>query len=465
MRLFIVIFVLFFTISVSPFMLADQNINLEGSETGYEHAMSLLHQGVIFEAVHEMENFTEVHPDNEQAHMQLAIMLQKVGRDRRAAEEAGHVLHINPDNAAAHRMLTSIMIKLEQRLDRSDPVAVLDYARLCSKPDSYDRAADYYELYFSLKDDPAVRIEFARMLYWAGRYADAEREAVLYLKYNPNDIKGHLLLGRIYAALGSFDAAVIQYRKSLTGGVDDVDIELDIARCLLWSGKDKEAEAILRKIRKRSNEYDAPLLLLASIARMQGKIEAEYRLYKEVLKSNPSNREARKRIAVLERGSLLEETRYLNHLLDNPDDIETRRKLVRLYLDEKRYGEAIPHLEVLNRRLPGDSGLTKQLQLARRKEKKRVSAEVSKLDKYMDKKDSEEIERCKKWLGRNPNDYKTRVRLVDLMMRNRQYKKAADQLEILDSMTPSNPHIMEKLSQVSMLMQANASQETKRAQE
>jgi tetratricopeptide (TPR) repeat protein len=418
----------------------------------YERALMLLEQGIIFEAIHELELFVAENPDHEQSRLELARTLHRVKRDRRTAEEAANVLRINPENAEARRLLTRVRIKLGRDLDRTDPAAILDYARLCSRPETYDRAGDFYRLYLKLDDAPLVHMEFAQMLYWAARYEDAKRHLEIYLESKPDDANMRRLLGRICGAMGDFGEAVTQYRLCLAAHPGEIDAQLDVARALMWNGQEAEAEVLLKDIRQRSSEYETPLLLLASIARVQGRIQEEYDLFKAVLKTSPDNVVARERVAELERGSLLSISVHQNRLLANPTDADTRRKLVALYLAEERYGEAIPHLEVLNTQFPHDLETLSQLRKAREEEGRLAMGAVEAFHAREAEGRDLEIERIESWVSRNPNDYKSRLRLASLIMARRDYASAVAHFEILESMMPTDGRITEKLQRARVLM-------------
>ncbi len=417
----------------------------------YSNAVNLLDNGVIFEAIHELELYVEDNPNDEDAYMLLARTLQRVKRDRLTAVAAANVLRINPDNAEARRLLTRIRIKLGRDLDRSDPDALLDYARLCSRPETYDRAADFYNLYLEQDNDPLVHMEFAKVLYWAGNYTEAKRHLLIYIDDKPDDYDMRGLLGNIQGAMGDFEGAVEQYRLCVNGAPDDVEMKLNLIRSLMWNGEEDEAEELLNDIRKRSSEYDAPLLLLASIARMQGRVEDEYNLYKSALNANPENKEALARVAELESGNILEVAKLLTRLAENHEDIEARRKLVDLYLSEKRYGESIPHLEVLNHQVPMDLEIAEVLRSSHEKEGELAMAAVHSFCRNEESACACLINRSEKWLRDNPNDYRTRVQLADVLIKSSRYVSAVGQLEILESMTPADKRIAEKLQQARLL--------------
>jgi len=419
----------------------------------FERALELLDKGVVLEAINELELFVAVHPDHEQARMELARTLNRVKRDRRTAEEAANVLRINPDNAEARRLLTRIRIKLGRDLDRRDPVAVLDYARLCARPETYDRAADFYRLYLELDDDPLIHMEFAKVLYWAERYDEAKRHLEIYLASKPEDPQMRALLGQIDVAMGSFGEAVEQYRLSLLIRPGDIDLQLKLARALMWDGQDAEAEVLLNTIHKRSADYDEPLMLLASIARVQGRVQEEYALCQEVLKATPDHGEALARVAELRRGNRLEIAICQDRLLIDPSDTETRRRLIDYYLVDERFGEAIPHLEVLNSQDPHDLEALAELRFSREEEGRRSLAAVAAFHEHDAKALADEITRVGLWVRDNPNDYRSRGKLADLLLRSKAYAAAVEHLEILESMMPTDRRAAEKLLRARVLMQ------------
>jgi tetratricopeptide (TPR) repeat protein len=435
-------------------------IGYAGERNGsYDRALELLDQGVVFEAIHELELFVNVNPDHEPARMLLARSLHRVKRERRTAEEAAHVLRINPDNAEARRLLTRIRIKLGRDLDRTDPVSVLDYARLCSRPETYDRAADFYRLYLELDDDPLIHMEFSKVLYWAARHADAKLHLEVYLQSKPDDADMRALLGRICGAMGDFESAVKQYRLCLAIRPDEIDTQLELARALMWNGQETEAETLLKDVRQRSVEYDTPILLLASIARVRGRVQEEYSLYKSALEANPDNEVALKRVAELETGSLLEVAACQNRLMSEPEDTVTRRQLVDIYLAEKRYGEAIPHLEVLNTQVPDDLKSVEELRFAREEEGRRAMAAVAGFRVHQGVLLDAEIERMTTWIERNPNDFKSRLLLADLLVERGAYARAVDHFELLAAMMLTDGRITEKLQRARVLMHAGAEDE------
>ncbi len=419
----------------------------------FERAQELLGQGIIFEAIHELELFVADNQDHEEARMELARTLHRVKRERRTAEEAANVLRINPNNAEARRLLTRIRIKLGRDLDRTDPAAVLDYARLCTRPETYDRAADFYRLYLSLDDDPLVHMEFANMLYWAERYDEAREHLEIYLAYKPDDVDMRRLLGRIEGSVGDFESAVAEYRLCLESRPGDMDTQMDLARALMWNGQEDEAERMLKEISRRSTEYDTPLLLLASIARIQGRVQEEYELYKSVLKTNPDNAEARKRVDELEQGNRLPIAICLDRLAAYPEDEKTRRELIELYLSEERYGESIPHLQVLNAAKPHDLALMTNLRYAREEEGRRAMAAVLAFQAREAEGRGLKTARLESWLRDNPNDYRGRVALADLLMDDMDFVAAIAHLDVLESMMPTDGRVTEKLNRAQVLMQ------------
>ncbi len=425
--------------------LALGGVSASAQSNAYESAEALLARGVVFEAIHELEGFVAANPNNVDARMLLANTLLRVKRGRRAAEEAVQVLRLNPDNEDAQRLLTQTRIELGRALDRDDPVAVLDYARLCARPETYERAESYYKRYFELDDSPAVRVEFARMLSWAGRYEESVRQFRKYLAFAPEDIDARWALGRVYNAMARFAEAVTELTYCAERRPDDIEVKLDLARALSWSGRELEAKALLEELRRQAPNYDAPLVLLASIARMQGRQKEEYTLYRKVLETNPSNAEARKRVAELESGSNLKIADLRERLEHNPDDLATRWELVDLYEKEDQVGDAIRELEQIAGYAPFDSESRARLQAIRAAEGARVLACLATIKGKRGEERQYEIERCTEWLSTNPDDALTRLKLCDLLLAAGRDDDAVPHLEILAASGSTDPRVQERL--------------------
>jgi tetratricopeptide (TPR) repeat protein len=419
---------------------------------GYAKAVELLQEGIVFEAINELERYTRAYPDHEDARMLLARSLRRVRRDARAAEELSHVIRLNPGNMEAQRLLTRLRVEIGQRLDRSDRDAVLRYARLCAIPESYDRSADYYRLALELGDDVAVHLEFARMLAWAGRYAESALHYESFLKSNPVNIEVLLELGRVCNSSGLFTQAVDVFERCLAEQPEHVPASLDLARALIWSGREAEAEERLRAMERKQVGGEVPLLLLASIARIRNRVLDEYTLLQQVLARVPTHAEALARVAALEKGSLLDEARLLRHLETAPEDVEARRKLADLYIAASRHGDALYQLNMIREAVPDDLAVMKRLRAVRAEEMRRVMAQVDAFRSMRAAERQREIARIERWLGQNTNDMKSRLRLAELYADGGNYAEAVVHLEWLQAAAPGNAHIQQTLYRTQLLL-------------
>ncbi len=419
---------------------------------GYTQAVKLLQEGIVFEAINELERYTRAHPDHEDARMLLARSLRQVRRDARAAEELSHVIRLNPGNMEAQRLLTRLRVEIGQRLDRRDRDAVLRYARLCAIPESYDRSADYYRLALELGDDVAVHLEFARMLSWAGRYAESSLHYERFLKSNPANTDALLELGRVYNASGLFTQAVAVFERCLAVQPEHVAASFDLARALIWSGREAEAEERLRTMERKQVGGEVPLLLLASIARIRNRVLDEHALLQQVLVMVPAHAEALARIAVLEQGSLLDEARLLRRLEEAPAEVESRRKLADLYITAHRHGDALYQLNMIREAVPDDLAVMKRLRAVRAEEMRRVMAQVDAFRSMRDAERQREIARIERWLGQNAGDMKGRLRLAELYADGGNYAEAVVHLEWLQAAAPGNAHIDQTLYRTQLLL-------------
>lgn len=422
------------------------------SADGYAQAVELLQEGIVFEAINELERYTQAHADHEDARMLLARSLRRVRRDARAAEELSHVIRLNPGNMEAQRLLTRLRVEIGQRLDRRDRDAVLRYARLCAIPESYDRSADYYRLALELGDDVAVHLEFARMLSWAGHYAQSALHYERFLKSNPANADALLELGRVYNASGLFTQAVTVLERCLAEQPEHVAASLDLARALIWSGREAEAEDRLRVMERKQVGGEVPLLLQASIARIRNRVLDEHALLQQVLVLVPTHAEALARVAALEQGSLLDEARLLKRLEAAPDDVESRRKLADLYIAANRHGDALYQLNMIREAVPDDLAVMKRLRAVRAEEMRRVMAQVDAFRSMREAERQREVERIERWLGENAGDMKSRLRLAELHADGGNFAEAVVHLEWLQAAEPGNAHIQQTLYRMQLLL-------------
>jgi thioredoxin-like negative regulator of GroEL len=424
-----------------------------GQTNAYERAAMLLSRGVVFEAIHDLEIFVAANPDDTGARMLLARTLLRVKRGRRAAEEAIQVLRINPHHEEAQRMLTQTRIALGRELDRDDPVAVLDYARLCARPGSYERAETYYKRYFELDDTPGVRVEFARMLSWAGRYEESARQFRAYLSFAPEDIDARWTLGRVYNSMARFQDAVVEFTYCSDRRPEDLEIKLDLARALSWSGREVEARALLEDLRRQAPNYDVPLVLLAALARMRGRQQEEYNLLRRVLEINPDDAKTQARLAELESGANLKIAGLQAKLESAPDDLVTRWKLVALYEQEDQLGAAIRELDQITVRAPFESEARARLQALRAAEGARVLAQLAGFKTAFEEERRRKIERGSAWLAANPDDALTRFALSDMLLAEGRDEDAIAHLELLRGGADTDARVLERLGRARMRLE------------
>jgi thioredoxin-like negative regulator of GroEL len=439
-------------IAVCGICLAGLPLCAQTNENGYAKAVSLLQEGIVFEAIHELERFTRFNPDDEDARMLLARSLHRVKRDARAAEELSHVVRLNPKNMEAARLLTRLRVEIGQRLDRHDRDAILRYARLCAVPGSYDRAAAHYQLALELEDSPSVHLEFARMLSWAERYPLSAYHYERFLAASAGNADVLMELGRVYNASSQFDKAVATFKRCLAVQPDNIAASLDLARSLIWSGREDEAKARLDRMVQKQVGGETPLILLATIANYRNETLDEYALLSRVLEMDPDNREAKARIAFLETGSRLEEAALLARVNANPGNVDARRKLAELYIAEERHGDALFQLQLIREQLPDDEATATRLREVRDLEVQRVVAQIEAFRTVRYAARTREISDLQGWLRENPDDMKSRLRLATLYLEDGDYEEASQHFQLLIDKDPSNLFIQQNLTRLQLLL-------------
>jgi len=184
----------------------------------------------------------------------------------------------------------------------------------------------------------------------------------------------------------------------------------------------------------------------------------EYALLRQVQAMVPDQQEVQARLAVLEQGNLLEEARLLKRLEAVPGDMDARRQLADLYMNAKRFSDALYHLSMIREAQPDDLAVMQRLREVRDQERLRVMAQVSVLRKLRNADRDQEIQRLRQWLEQNAGDMKSRLRLVDLYAEGGQYAEAVAQLEWIAAAAPGNMTIQQTLSRMQLLLDERARQ-------
>ena len=188
-----------------------------------------------------------------------------------AAEKA---LQLDDRLAQAHTSLAAVRFFL---MDGGDIEG--EFQRAIALDPGYAQALHWYGLYLaavgrkedSIRElklageiDPKsmiIRANLAFVYYLAGDYNRAEEVAKNVVQMDPSFIAGHTYLGQIYLAKKQYEAAIDQFRTTVSLSPGDNSQEADLAAAYALAGKKAQAEEILQELQKKSrtqyvSEYD-----------------------------------------------------------------------------------------------------------------------------------------------------------------------------------------------------------------
>lgn len=126
--------------------------------------------------------------------------------------------------------------------------ARLELARILSYLKRYDESlADYAKVITARPDDSAIRLERARVLFWAGRSAEA-LPAFEEVPPASLDSESRLALADLYIAGNKFDRAEPLLRAHLKDHPDDPVTSFKLAELLSWTKRYDESLALYRRL-------------------------------------------------------------------------------------------------------------------------------------------------------------------------------------------------------------------------
>ena len=371
-------------------------------------ARALIEQGVWFEAVGLLERHLKTHPDDVEARFDLAQTLFRLERYREAVDAAQEVLARRPDHEGGQRLLIRIRMNLSGRLDWTRLDDVVEFARLCARMESYDRARACYLHVLKHRDDPAVRRELAAMLAWAKRYEEAAAQYRRYLDQRPDDAEARYALGCVYNALGRLPEAEAELRRAAGERPHFLFARVEWAKTLIWLNEDEAADRLLAEAIARDATSIEPRLWRARLFLRHGRVEEAHTLLQEILRLQSDHAEARALLKDLEESRSLEIARLRRRLRENPDREDDRQRLIELLLETRRPGEALREIEQWTGRRPADFALQERLVQLREAQRRAVLERVIRYCAERDPVTGVTVERLAVWTRAHPDDARAR---------------------------------------------------------
>ena len=206
-----------------------------------EDAESLFHLGNAFYRDKKYENVEKsykeclrINPNYAEAHNNLGVLLDDMGRKEDAEAECREALRINPDFAVAHYNLGNLLKDMGRKED-----AEAEYRDALRINPNY--AAAHYNL--------------GILLYDMGRKEDAEAEYRDALRINPNYADAHINLGLLLDDIGRKEDAEAEYRDALRINPNYAAAHYNLGILLYDMGRKEDAEAEYRDALRINPDY------------------------------------------------------------------------------------------------------------------------------------------------------------------------------------------------------------------
>ncbi|MDP8238078.1 MAG: tetratricopeptide repeat protein [Candidatus Hatepunaea meridiana] len=327
----------------------------------------------------------------------LARHYMEVGREWEADSLVKRRLTAVPDDAVAQKIAAEIEIRKLKRNQKKiavyesklqdnpkDTTALLNLARYYVSVPDFPKAIEAYDVYLELYPlDYTTRLNRATALSWAGRSDEAAEEFRIISITLPDSRK---------ATLGLADAFLIS----------DKNVE--------------EAEEIYKQDLQSHPDDPRSKIGYAEALRRQGKYDDAKAVYKEILKGDSLDIQAKQGLDWLDKdvGPMVKMLEI--KVKESPDDIGLRRRLAGLLYDTHRYFEAAKHIKIL---LEEDPNNTRLRSFLTEVEEKKIA--------YRKK----QLVELKIWVSEHPEDMNARIKYADMLAQEGQAKKAAAQYRLV----------------------------------
>ncbi len=265
------------------------------------------------------EEILELAPDDVGTRFEFARWLMEQGRWEEAAEQLARVVELDPERAQAHALYGRLLLELDRL---PEAVQHLERALELLPPEDEGVGVGDLKLMLARAYERLGRAEEARAL-----WTDALRD-------DPKNVEAHRGLARLAQARGDVEGAIKHLEAALKAGAgaeseaeERARLWVEIGRLRLQTGDLERAEEAFRRALKEHDNLPEAYLGLGDLARQRGDEARALKLYRQGWER-----------AV---GWAVKEQLALRMLALQPDDVELRFELAKLYEQRRRYDEAI----------------------------------------------------------------------------------------------------------------------------
>jgi tetratricopeptide (TPR) repeat protein len=300
----------------------------------YHYALSkwFEDEGDLPRALTEMNSAMKFDPSSATLRIELATILERMGRFREALEEAREASRIDPENPEPHWILANLYLRSQAR-DRS------------GKRESLKSAVEELEK----MRDTAPRDERAHYALGGAYFELGETEKGIrayeaFQELVPAADAGYVAIAKSYERAGNIDKATDYLQKALKSRPDSAETMMLLATMYSRQGKHREAIPLFKKLLELSNENPAVKRQLGATLVEAGEHEEAARILEELTRSVPQDKDARvllarARLGQRQYGEAIEIFKAV--LVDAPDNLEAAFYLGTAYEQSGHAAEAV----------------------------------------------------------------------------------------------------------------------------
>lgn len=308
-------------------------------------------------------------PGNEMAHLELAGIYREEKLYDKAVAELRSAVAGNPDNRDIHLNLAQVLELMGKPAEADKEYALAGVKRTVNATDHLRRAAmyqaaeefakeaaEYTTLLLIQPDTPGIREKLGDARLKAGHDSEAiaaydeairRREGTSRILYN---------LGTLYERKGDLDEAIRRFSEAIRLDSGNSDARRRLAEIYTLRGDFTAAIGEYQELIARHGDNPLNYYKLARLLEKKRDYQAAISAYTKAIKLDQDNIEAHRGIALLhlKRKTPDEAEKHFRAVLRlNPNDSEARNSLISFYVKKKRYDETTELLK-------DDAGLNPQ---------------------------------------------------------------------------------------------------------